>query len=71
MAATIRWEYSSAERFEELRQLGAEGWELVGVTEVDGRERFYLKRPLPSLREQFTLDQRKQALAVNGEGAER
>lgn len=61
--AAIRWEYTATEKAGELNGLGAEGWELVGVTVVAGVERFYLKRPLPSLREQITLDQRKHVLA--------
>lgn len=68
MSATTRWEYWTAERSEELNALGSEGWELVGVTAVEGKERFYLKRPLPSLREQITLDQRKQVLSASGGG---
>ncbi|TNJ62902.1 hypothetical protein FE784_28150 [Paenibacillus hemerocallicola] len=70
MSATARWEYTTAERAEQLNALGSEGWELVGVTVVEGIERFYLKRPLPSLREQITLDQRKQVLAGPGGGTE-
>jgi hypothetical protein len=70
LAATARWEYTTAERAEQLNELGSEGWELVGVTVVEGIERFYLKRPLPSLREQITLDQRKQVLAGPGGGTE-
>lgn len=70
MSAMARWEYRTAERAEQLNALGSEGWELVGVTVVEGNERFHLKRPLPSLREQITLDQRKQVLAGPGGGAD-
>jgi len=69
MAAT-RWQYMRADSFDRLEALGAEGWELVGVTAAaDGRETFYLKRPYPSIREQITLEQRERALAAAaGEG---
>ncbi|WP_425453958.1 hypothetical protein [Paenibacillus flagellatus] len=69
MSAFHRWEYAIAAKAEELNALGAEGWELVGVTaQPGGGERFYLKRPLPSLREQITLEQRKHALDAASEG---
>lgn len=71
VAAKIRWEYTIAERFEELGELGSEGWELVSVTVLEGRERFYMKRPFPSIREQITLDQRKQVLDETAGGAAR
>jgi hypothetical protein len=63
MAGWLRWEYCDTDTSAKLNELGLDGWELVGVTAVDGKERFYLKRPLPSLREQITLDQRNQVLA--------
>jgi hypothetical protein len=47
--------------------LGLSGWELAGVTCHEGLERFYLKRPLPSLRDQITLDQRKRVLDEKGD----
>lgn len=63
--AAARWQYMRAESFDALEALGAEGWELVGVTmRADGRESFYLKRPWPSIREQITLEQRERALAA-------
>lgn len=65
MAGWIRWEYCDTAHRGELNQLGSAGWELVGVTAVEGKERFYFKRPLPSLREQITLDQRNQVLAAS------
>lgn len=69
VSAGTQWEYTTADRPEQLNALGAEGWELVSVTVVGGAERFYLKRPLPSLREQITLEQRKQALKAAEGGA--
>lgn len=68
MAASVQWEYTVAESFGQLDGLGRDGWELVGVTAAGGSERFYLKRPLPSLREQITLEQRRQALDAAGGG---
>ncbi|RKN84787.1 hypothetical protein [Paenibacillus ginsengarvi] len=66
-----RWEYTILDNPGRLNELGEEGWELVGVTSAEGGERFYLKRPLPSLREQITLDQRKMVLdAAEGGGGE-
>ncbi|GAA3405642.1 hypothetical protein ACFFNY_29630 [Paenibacillus hodogayensis] len=68
MAAAIRWEYATTDSPDKLNELGAEGWELVGIGHAGGGERFYLKRPLPSLRERITLDQRKQVLDADGGG---
>lgn len=70
MAAMTRWEYRTASEAGQLDRLGGEGWELVAVTDVEGRERFYLKRPLPSMRERFTLEQRTQVLDGAGGGAD-
>ena len=69
VAASTRWEYTVVDSFDRLSALGEDGWELVGVTNAGGNERFYLKRRLPSLREQITLDQRKQALGKAGGGS--
>ena len=55
------WEYLILHRAEvgQLPQLGRLGWELISVTtEPDGGQ-LYFKRPLPSFREQITLDQRE------------
>ncbi|NHN30322.1 hypothetical protein [Paenibacillus agricola] len=66
------WEYCKAVNFNELQQLGQEGWELVSVTGTrqSGQEHesgngdiFYLKRPTPSIREGITAEQRNRALA--------
>ncbi|MEK3913688.1 hypothetical protein [Paenibacillus sp. FSL H7-0331] len=65
-----KWEYCRANDFNELHVLGRQGWELVGVTgagsaelEADRGATFYLKRPVPSIREQITSEQRDRALA--------
>jgi hypothetical protein len=65
------WEYRKAVDFNELHQLGREGWELVSVTGT-GQSRqeteqglgdtFYLKRPSPSIREGITAEQRDRVL---------
>lgn len=69
MAAMTRWEYAVVVGFDRLNEWGEAGWELVGVTAAEEGERFYLKRPLPSLRERITLDQRKRVLE-GGEGGD-
>jgi len=68
-----RWEYAVTDNPQLLNEWGAQGWELVAVTQANGAERFYFKRPLPSLREQITLEQREQALRSrkNGGSADR
>lgn len=55
------WEYVILVRGEasRLASLGREGWELVAVTDGPEGGELYLKRPLPSFREQITLDQRE------------
>ncbi|WP_420832423.1 hypothetical protein [Paenibacillus periandrae] len=66
----MKWEYCRATDFNDLHVLGRQGWELVGVTgagsagqEADIGTTFYLKRPVPSIREQITAEQRERALA--------
>ncbi|WP_051287028.1 hypothetical protein [Paenibacillus taiwanensis] len=54
----VQWEYISTESTIELQQLGMSGWELVSVTVWNQAERYHLKRCLPTLREQITLEQR-------------
>lgn len=58
----VRWEYKMTGAEEDLSILGEEGWELVSVIVVDGKEKRYFKRPAPSLSEQLTLTQREAAL---------
>lgn len=67
-----RWTYrvEIVERVdsEELNGLGAEGWELVAVTPLDGnRTELVFKRPAPDFRTRITLDQRAE---VTGEATE-
>lgn len=66
--AMKRWEYAVADNPERLNEWGLNGWELAGVSTKDGRELFYMKRPLPSLREQVTLEQREQVLKQTAGG---
>ena len=56
------WEYRVAADLNEahLNDLGAAGWELVGVE----NGMFYLKRPRLSFREQVTLDQKRRYYAL-------
>ncbi|MFT4041295.1 MAG: hypothetical protein QM692_24145 [Thermomicrobiales bacterium] len=59
------WEYLILGRGEasRLTALGREGWELVAVTDGPEGGELFLKRPLPSFREQITLDQRESYVA--------
>ncbi|MCG7407235.1 hypothetical protein MH117_07375 [Paenibacillus sp. ACRRX] len=54
----VQWEYMSTESITKLQEVGILGWELVSVTCCNQAERYHLKRPLPTLREQITLEQR-------------
>lgn len=60
--ANMRWEYKIVYGTENLASLGKQGWELVSVVLAEGAEKLYFKRPLPSIREQITLDQRRDVL---------
>lgn len=62
-----QWEYRISETHEGMEELGSEGWELVAVTVLDGRERFYFKRPAPSMSERITLEQRDRVLSAGKE----
>lgn len=64
--AKTRWEYIISTDRESLSALGLEGWELVGVTVVEGKESFYFKRPCPSIREEITLAQRDNVMRQKG-----
>ncbi len=58
----VRWTYTSTSDAGNLQALGEEGWELVSVVIVEGKEKFYLKRPAPTLSEEWTLSQREAVL---------
>jgi hypothetical protein len=57
-----KWQYTVHTDRSTLAALGQEGWELVSVAVIEGRETFYMKKPSPSIREQITLDQRDNVL---------
>lgn len=59
-----KWEYLVSHTEDELTRLGQEGWELVSVVPVpDGKSnRFYYKRPAPTVSESITLEQRSRVL---------
>lgn len=69
MASGQRWEYLVIGEPGRLPELGREGWELVAVVPEGGASTLYLKRPVPSVREQITLEQRTQALAAGAADA--
>jgi hypothetical protein len=60
----VKWEYRTIETADdaELRELGAEGWELVGGNDAG----WVLKRPVADFRERVTLDQRRRYFALWG-----
>lgn len=62
-----RWEHKVTLDEEDIYKLGEKGWELVSVVTIGHSVRFYLKRPAPTLKEQITLDQRKEVLASKNE----
>ena len=71
MTAT-KWQYNI--RRGELSQdalnvLGNEGWELISVVADPDGPRFYFKRPLPSLAESITLEQRERYFDEWGVGS--
>lgn len=58
-----KWEYLVSHTEEELTRLGQEGWELVSVVPAaNGTDRFYYKRPAPTVSESITLEQRSRVL---------
>ena len=73
-AATIApWEYLTVPETERdrLADLGMEGWELVAIG-GDGDDRLlYLKRPVQSLRERVTIEQRNRYYRSRGLDPER
>lgn len=56
----MRWQYYISEDEQTLAQLGEEGWELVTVLERENGVVFYLKKPVPGLKERITDEQRKE-----------
>ncbi len=54
------WEYRTTTDPADLEALGREGWELVSVTQRGTELVHYLRRPLPTLAERVTLEQRDQ-----------
>ena len=52
------WEYRTTTDPGDLEPLGREGWELVSVTPRGTALVHYLRRPLPTLAERVTLEQR-------------
>jgi D-ribose pyranase len=55
------WEYRATTDPADLETLGREGWELVSVTPRGAALVHYLRRPLPTLAERVTLEQRDRA----------
>ena len=59
---------------ERLAELGAEGWELVGIAPArpDAAVDFYFKRPAANLRERVTLDHRRrfESAGANADGSD-
>jgi hypothetical protein len=55
------WEYLTLDHAPDLAELGRQGWELVAVVAREAGDAFYFKRPLPSFRDQVTMDQRNRA----------
>ncbi|RAV18784.1 hypothetical protein [Paenibacillus contaminans] len=66
---TTKWDYAVDTSRDLMAGRGAEGWELVSVTVVEGVETFYYKRPRPSIREEITLTQRANVLERKGGNA--
>ncbi|WP_438445984.1 hypothetical protein [Gorillibacterium sp. sgz5001074] len=63
MFKRTHWEYHVSADRNAMGELGLQGWELVSVTKSDdGRETFYYKRPVPSVSERITLEQRERVL---------
>ena len=62
------WEYRTTTDPADLAPLGREGWELVGVAPRGTALVHYLRRPLPTLAERVTLEQRDQVKRSPGPG---
>jgi hypothetical protein len=55
----MKWEYLSSKDEKALSEFGEQGWELVSIIEQENDLKFYLKRPVKSLKEQITDEQRR------------
>lgn len=55
----MKWQYFISEDEQALPQHGEAGWELVAVLERENRVVFYFKKPVPSLKERLTEEQRR------------
>lgn len=55
---------------DQLTELGAEGWQLIGAGEADGQPVLYLKRRAPGFKERVTLEQRAAVFAAGGHPAQ-
>ena len=62
------WEYLTVPETERFRlpQLGAEGWELVAIGGDADERLLYFKRPVQSLRERATTEQRNRYYVSRG-----
>ena len=62
------WEYLTVPETERCRlpQLGAEGWELVAIGGDSDERLLYFKRPVQSLRERATTEQRNRYYVSRG-----
>lgn len=75
MSAGQRWDYLIEYDIipARLAEVGAEGWELVGIASTSNYAGvgFYFKRPAANLRERVTLDHRRrfESTAANTDGS--
>ena len=67
-ATAANWEYLTLPEAERHRlpQLGMEGWELVAIGGDPSQRLLYLKRPIQSLRERVTTEQRNRYYVSRG-----
>lgn len=56
----MKWQYCIVDDEDRLNEMGQHGWELVAVVPHEGRLKFYLKKPEPTLKERVTGDQREE-----------
>lgn len=55
---------------EDMSDIGNRGWELVSVVKQTNKVKLYFKRPVKSLRDRITSEQRKAVYKKALEGAE-